>query len=57
MWALRDDLTLCRDLNLPAVEIEIDAAIVLGWMSNSYSSNSYHASLILDERTIINQIP
>lgn len=41
-------LNFMQDLNLPAMEIEIDATIVLGWMSNSYSSNSYHASLILD---------
>jgi len=29
LWALRDGLALCLSLNIPAVEIEIDAKVVV----------------------------
>ena len=57
LWAPKDGLSVCRELNLSAVEIEIDAKVVLGWISDSYNYNLHHATLILDCRTIISQIP
>ena len=47
---------MCRNLNLGAVEIEIDAKIVFGWIIEEYSSNLHHVSLILDCRALINWI-
>ena len=32
--ALRDGLALCLSLNIPAVEIEIDAKVVVDWINN-----------------------
>ena len=57
LWALKDGLTICRELNLSAVEIEIDAKVVLGWVSDTYNCNLHHAALILDCKTLISQIP
>ena len=34
LWALRDGLALCLSLNIPAVEIEIDAKVVVDWINN-----------------------
>ena len=48
---------LCVNLNLLAVEIEVDARVSLGWMMEEYNYNLHHASLIMDCRTLINQIP
>ena len=53
---LRDGLILYINLNLLAVELELDANVVLGWVSGSFNSNLYHASLIIDYRTLINLI-
>lgn len=44
-------------LNLGAMEIEIDAKPVFGWINKEYSSSLYHASLTLDCKTLISQIP
>ena len=48
---------LCVNLNLLAVEIKFDAIIMLGLVSSHYSSNLHHASLIMDCKPLINQIP
>ena len=56
LWALRDGLMLCVNLNLLAVEIEVDARVSLGWVMEEYNYNLHHASLIMDCRTLINQI-
>ena len=37
-------------LNLLAVEIELDAKIVLSWVFEDFNSNLHHASLIMDCR-------
>ena len=50
LWALSDGLMLCVSLNLLAVEIELDAKIVLGWVFEDFNSNLHHASLIMDCR-------
>lgn len=57
LWALRDGLILCINLNLLAVELELDANVMLGWVSGNFNSNLDHASLIMNYRTLINQIP
>ena len=53
LWALKDGFTICRELNLSTVEIEIDAKVVLGSVSDTYNCNLHHAALILDCRTLI----
>lgn len=56
-WALRDGLMLCVNLNLLAVEIEVDAKVVLGWVTEEFNYILHHASLIINCRTLINRIP
>lgn len=48
---------MCTNLNLEIVKIELDVKIVFDWVAENYSSNFHHVSLILDYRTLINQIP
>ena len=40
-----------------ALEIEIDAKVVLEWMTNEHSFNLNHSPLIMDCRTLIKQVP
>ena len=56
LWALRDGLRFCISLNLLAVDIELDAKVVLGWITEEFNSNLHHASFIWDCRTLIDQI-
>ena len=48
---------LCVNLNLLAVEIEFDAIVMLDWVSSNDNSNLLRVSLIMDCKTLINQIP
>jgi len=50
-------LLLCIILNLLAIEIEIDARVLLDWVTEEYNDNLHHASLIMDCMTLINLIP
>ena len=43
LWNLRVVLKLCINLNLLAAEIEIDAYVVLGWVSDTCCNNLHHA--------------
>ena len=56
LWAHRVGLTICKNLNLLVVEIEVDAHVVLGWISDNSNGNLHYASLILDCRILIGQI-
>ena len=40
-----------------AVEIEIYAKIIFGWVFGNHNSNLHHIFLIMDCMTLINQIP
>ena len=57
LWTPRNGLMLCISLNLLAFELELDANVVLGWVFGNLNSNLHHASLIMDCRSLINQIP
>ena len=43
LWNIRVVLKLCINLNLLAAEIEIDAYVVLGWVSDTCCNNLHHA--------------
>ena len=47
---------LCVNSNQLAVEIEVDAKVVLGWVTKEFNYILHHASLIMDCRTLINWI-
>ena len=57
LWALRDELILCVNLNLLAIEIEVDVRVILEWVTEEFNSNLYHTSLIMDCKTLISWIP
>ena len=40
LWALRDGLTMCLDLSINALEIDLDTKVVADLMNNSGSSNA-----------------
>lgn len=48
---------LCVNLNRLAVEIEVDAKVVIGWVTEEFNYILQHASLIMDCKTLINWIP
>ena len=56
LWALRDGLTLCNNLNLNAVDIQIDAKAIVVLLSNSSYSNSFAMSIVDDCMQLISQI-
>ena len=56
LWAHRVGLTICKNLNLLVVEIEVDAHMVLGWILDNSNGNLHYASLILDGGILIGQI-
>jgi len=41
LWALRDGLRLCIKKNLLAVEVELDAKVVVEWMFSKYRLTLY----------------
>jgi ribonuclease HI len=57
LWDLRDGLKLCLDLYLYAVEVDVDALLVVNWVSNPNCINITHFSLIMDCRELLNLIP
>ena len=56
LWALRDDLTLAKDLNLNNLIIELDAKSVVQLMNNN-SVNMLMEPLLTDYRTLLRVIP
>ena len=57
LWALRDGLTLCKNLNLNAVDIQIDAKAIVMLFSNPSYSNSFAMPIVDDCRLLFSQIP
>ena len=57
LWALRDGLTLYNNLNLNAVDIQIDAKAIVVLLSNPSYSNSFTIPIVDDCRQLISQIP
>lgn len=46
LWALRDDLILCKDLGLEAIEVELDAKVVVDWVGGLNCPSNYYSSLM-----------
>ena len=57
LWALRDGLILCNNLNYSAVDIQIDAKTIVGLISNPSYSDSFAMPIIDDYRQLISRIP
>ena len=48
---------MCLDLNINALEIDLDAKVVADLMNNSGSSNAFNSSIVADCRLLISRIP
>ena len=44
---------LCVNLNRLTVEIEVDAKIVFGWVTEEFNYILHHTSLIMDYKTLV----
>ena len=56
LWGLRDGLTLCIDLHLTAMDVQLDAKAVVQLLSNSSSANFCAVPLLDDCRNLVSQI-
>ena len=57
IWALRDGLILCNQLDLNAVMVELDAKALVDALNNPFYVNSIISSLFDDCRQLVAQIP
>lgn len=57
LWPLRKGLQLCIARNLQAVQVELDAKVVMNWMSSSACISTAHSSLITNCKFLLAQIP
>uniref|UniRef100_A0A2N9HAG3 Uncharacterized protein n=1 Tax=Fagus sylvatica TaxID=28930 RepID=A0A2N9HAG3_FAGSY len=57
LWALRDGLTLCHQLQLTAVEVELDAKLIVNAITNNSCCHSALSPLIDDCRKLLSQLP
>nr|POE90531.1 putative ribonuclease h protein [Quercus suber] len=57
MWALREGLTLCLDLQPQAVEIELDATAAISILSGNSNTNGDLSGLVDDCRDLLLQLP
>ncbi|KAK9990593.1 hypothetical protein SO802_025578 [Lithocarpus litseifolius] len=57
MWALRDGLLLCNELNLNAVMVELDAKALVDALKNPLIANTIVSPLFDDYKRLATQIP
>ena len=57
MWAVREGLTLCLELQTQAVEIELDAAAAINLLSGNSNTNGDLSGLVDDCRDLLKQLP
>ncbi|KAK9990806.1 hypothetical protein SO802_025791 [Lithocarpus litseifolius] len=57
LWARRDGLSMCVDMQIPALEVELDARVVADLMNNTTRLNSDYAAIVADCRQLLCQIP
>lgn len=55
-WDIRDDLLMWLNLNLLALETEIDAIVLFDWITESCNNYLHRATLISDCRNLLNKI-
>ena len=56
LWGLRDCLNLCNEMQLSAVDVQLDAKAIVQLLSNSLSANICALPLLDDCRQLISQI-
>ena len=57
LWALRDGLLFCRQLNVQVVAIELDANALVDAFTHQSAANTIMSSIMDDYKLLMNQIP
>lgn len=57
LWALRDGIRFCIALNLPVVEIELDAKVVVDLVTSNSSSLNSTDVIVIDCKEGLKKIP
>lgn len=57
MWALQDGLQLCVEKKLQAIEVELDARVLVDWVTDRTRDNAAYSILIFYCRYLMNLIP
>ena len=57
LWAFRDGLQLCLQMNAHSVIIELDAKVVVDALNSPNSPNSFSSSILEECRHVANQLP
>ena len=57
LWALRDGLLLCLQLNTPEIVIELDAKVIVEALNNPSFTNTVISPLIDDCKLLVSQMP
>ena len=57
LWAVREGLILCLELQTQAVEIELDAAAAINLLSGNSNTNGDLSGLVDDCRDLLKQLP
>ena len=57
LWALRDSITLCFSLNLQAVEVELDAKLIVDLLGKDCGSANGNNTIVADCKEGLRQIP
>ena len=57
LWAVRDGLTRCRALSLEAVQVEVDALVVISLLLQATHTNGEFSSLVDDCKHLMTNIP
>lgn len=57
VWALRDGLLLCHQMNIPAIIVELDAKVLVDAISNPRYSNTVISPIFYDCKCLLSQIP
>ncbi|XP_030970452.1 uncharacterized protein LOC115990808 [Quercus lobata] len=57
LWCLRDEILQCLNLQLPAIEIEIDAKSIVELLNNPRAAERVVSTLVDDCRYLISQLP
>ena len=57
LWAIHDGLYRCCALSLEAVQVEVDASVVISLLSQTTHTNREFSSLVNDSRSLMKNIP
>ena len=57
LWTLRDGQIMCLNLKINALEVELDAKVVVELMNSTCMSNATNSSLVADCRLLLSQVP